>query len=86
MTEESNKLSPISIIVASLLSSGVGGVGTNYAMNNYKLEQSEHEIKALFDEAKDLRNNIKALIQVQNECMTNSKILEYRLNNQEKYK
>jgi hypothetical protein len=86
LTDESSKLSPISIIVASLLSSGSVSVGTNYAMNNYKLEQTEHEIKALFEESKELRNNIKALIQVQNECMTNSKILEYRLNNQEKYK
>lgn len=84
MTDESSKLSPIAVIAASLLSSGVGGVGTNYAMNNYKLEQTEHEIQTIYEELKEARNNIKALIQVQNECVTNSKILEYRFNNREK--
>lgn len=86
MTEEINKVSPISVIVAALLSSGIGGVGTNYVMNNYKIEQVKEELKSIKADDREIRENIKALIQVQNECMTSAKILEYRLDNREQRK
>ena len=84
--QEKISYSPIALLVSILLGSGAGGVGVNYAMGDYKLQQLKEDININASEIKDLRNNIKALIQVQNECMTNSKILEYRLNNQEKMK
>ena len=86
LSQDQEKISypPIALLVSILLGSGAGGVGVNYAMGEYKLEQLNEDIQLNVSEIKELRNNIKALIQVQNECMTNSKILEYRLNNQEK--
>ena len=84
MTDEINKGSPISVIVAAILSSGIGGIGTNYVMNSYKIDQVKEDIKIIRTDDKELRENVNALIKVQNECMTNAKILEYRLNNREK--
>ena len=86
MTDEISKASPMSLIVAALLSSGIGGVGTNYVMNTYKVDQLKEEIQTIKIDDKEIRENIKALIKVQNECMTSAKILEYRLNNRESRK
>lgn len=86
MTQEDNKIPPIAILITSILTSGLGGVGTNFVMNDYKIEQIRKDIDLIRQEDKDLLGSIKSLTKIQNECVTSAKILEYRLKTQEKYK
>ena len=86
MPESDPKLSPGALLVAALLSSGVGGVGTNFFMGDYKLHSLTDEVSRLQSDAKELRDSFRSLTAAQNECLTETKLLEYRLNSQEKHK
>ena len=74
----------MAVLVSLVLGSGAGGVGSNYLVGDYKIQQLKEDIKVNVAEIKDLRNSINALMQIQNECVTRSKILEFRLKNREK--
>ena len=74
----------MAVLVSLVLGSGAGGVGSNYLVGDYKMQQLKENIKVNVSEIKDLRNSINALMQIQNECVTRSKIIEYRLKNEVK--
>lgn len=84
MSENDQKLSPSAIVVAAMLSSGVGGVGTNFFMGDYKVDQIQNQIDQIKMEDTELRESIKSLFAIQNECITNTKLIQYRLERQER--
>jgi len=81
LTKEEISSSPIAILLTVIFGSSAGGVGSNYLLSEYKIDQLKKDFQTNVSEIKEIRKTIKALIQMQNECMTSAKILEYRLNN-----
>ena len=83
---EENKISPVALAIMMVLGGGGTGAGVTAYLSKDHYEIIVDQINDVKDSERDLYKKIAELTQLQNECHSNTQLLKFRLDQQEKHK